>query len=147
MADRNWDKELSKIDKQLESVSDAALFPSAKSASPDAKKNVEVQRAATRSWGAFLRLGLSVAVGVGILWWPYPARCGLGLVLYLGAVAAVIAGGVWSAVWTWHHRTARAHMLSLLLILWGLVLAAADVLPRAGYATPTVAHPATWACS
>ena len=147
MADRNWDKELSRIDKQLESVSDAALFPSAKSSSPAATQDVATQRATTRSWGAFLRLGLSVAVGVGILWWPYPARCGLGLVLYLGAVGAVIAGGVWSAVWTWHHRTARAHMLSLLLILWGLVLAAADVLPRAGYATPTLAHPAAWACS
>ena len=147
MADRNWDKELSRIDKQLESVSDAALFPSAPSSSPAAKQDVATQRATTRSWGAFLRLGLSVAVGVGILWWPYPARCGLGLVLYLGAVGAVIAGGVWSAVWTWHHRTARAHMLSLLLILWGLVLAAADVLPRAGYATPTLAHPAAWACS
>jgi len=147
MPDRNWDKELSRIDKQLESVSDAALFPSAKSSTPAAKLDVATQRATTRSWGAFLRLGLSVAVGVGILWWPYPARCGLGLVLYLGAVGAVIAGGVWSAVWTWHHRTARAHMLSLLLILWGLVLAAADVLPRTGYATPTLAHPAAWACS
>ena len=147
MPDRNWDKELSRIDKQLESVSDAALFPSAPSSSPAAQQDVATQRATTRSWGAFLRLGLSVAVGVGILWWPYPARCGLGLVLYLGAVGAVIAGGVWSAVWTWHHRTARAHMLSLLLILWGLVLAAADVLPRTGYATPTLAHPAAWACS
>ena len=117
MADRNWDKELSKIDMQLESVSDAALFPSAKSASPAAKAAVDTKRASTRSWGAFLRLGLSVAVGVGILWWPYPARCGLGLVLYLGAVSAVIAGGVWSAVWTWRHQTGRAHMLSLLLIL------------------------------
>lgn len=147
MADRDWDKELSKIDKRLESVSDAALFPGAKSASPAAKADVDTKRATTRSWGAFLRLGLSVAVGVGILWWPYPARCGLGLVLYLGAVSAVVAGGVWSAIWTWRHQTGRAHILSLLLILWGLVLAAADVLPRTGYATPTTAHPSTWACS
>jgi hypothetical protein len=32
-------------------------------------------------------------------------------------------------------------------VLWGLVLASIDVLPRTGYAIPTAAHPATWACA
>jgi len=99
-----------------------------------------------RTWPAFLRLGLASALGVGILFWPYGARCGAGLAAYLGAVVAVVVGGAWSAIWTWRHRTARAHVLSLLLVLWGLVLAAVDVLPRAGYAKPTADHPATWAC-
>ena len=146
MADRNWDRDLSKIDKQLESVSDAALFPTTKKASAAEQNVVGEKRAKTRTWGAFLRLALSTAVGVGILFWPYPARCGMGLAFYLMAVAGVITGGVWSAVWTWKHQTPKAHALSLALVAWGLILGAAEVLPRTGYAVPTAAHPAQWAC-
>ena len=146
MADRNWDRDLSKIDKQLESVSDAALFPTTKKASAAEQQVVGEKRAKTRTWGAFLRLALSTAVGVGILFWPYPARCGMGLAFYLMAVAGVITGGVWSAVWTWKHQTPKAHALSLALVAWGLILGAAEVLPRTGYAVPTAAHPAQWAC-
>ena len=146
MADRNWDQELSKIDRQLESVSDAALFPTTKKAGAAEQQVVGEKRAKTRTWGAFLRLALSTAVGVGILFWPYPARCGLGLAFYLMAVGGVITGGVWSAVWTWKHQTPKAHALSLALVAWGLILGAAEVLPRTGYAVPTAAHPAQWAC-
>ena len=146
MADRDWTKELSKIDKQLESVSDEALFPSKDAKTPAAKAEVATKQAKTSSMGAFLRLGLAVGLGVGILFWPYAARCGPGLAAYLGAVSAVVLGGLWSAIWTWKHRTSKAHTLSLLLIIWGLVLAAAEVLPRTGYAKPTLAHPAIWSC-
>ena len=103
--------------------------------------------AATSSFGVYARLTLAVALGVAIIFWPYVARCGLGLAAYLGAVAAVVISGVWSAVWTFRHRAARAHLLSLLLVLWGLVLAGLDVLPRVGYAKPTAEHPATWSCA
>ncbi|MBI2796851.1 MAG: hypothetical protein HYX65_09120 [Gemmatimonadetes bacterium] len=146
MADRNWDQELARIDRQLESVSDAALFPSAAKASPAERQAIDTRRAGTRTWGAFLRLALSVAVGVGIVFWPYPARCGLGLGVYLLAVAGVLTGGVWSAIWTWKHRTPRAHALSLLVVAWSLVLGAIELLPRTGYALPTAAHPAAWIC-
>jgi hypothetical protein len=101
---------------------------------------------ATSSWGVYARLTLSVMVGVAMVVWPYPARCGLGLAGYLAAVAVVIASGVWSSVWTWRHRASKAHTLSLLLLLWGLVLGSIEVLPRIGYAKPDLAHPATWVC-
>jgi hypothetical protein len=65
---------------------------------------------------------------------------------YLAAVGVLMAAGVWSAVWTWKHRSAKAHILSLLLTLWGGTLAAAEILPRVGYAIPTEAHPAAWMC-
>jgi hypothetical protein len=81
-----------------------------------------------------------------MLVWPYPSRCGPGLFAYLGAVAVVITSGVWSSVWTWRHRASRAHALSLLLILWGLVLGSLEVLPRVGYAKPDLNHPSTWSC-
>ncbi len=143
MSERNWDKELAKIDKQLESVSDAQLFPEKKSATPAQKATVATERATASSWPAILRLALSVTLGVAILFWPYSHRCGAGLSGYLAAVAAVFAGGVWSAVWTWRHRTGRAHTLSLLLIAWGLVLGATEVLPRIGYAKQSQ----SWACA
>ncbi len=134
MSEKNWDKELAAIDKQLESVSDAQMFPEKKGAPSAQKAAVAEQRAAISSWPAILRLSLSVLLGVGILFWPYANRCGIGLAGYLFAVTAVAAGGIWSAVWTWRHRTGRAHTLSILLIAWGLILASAEVLPRVGYA-------------
>ncbi|HEV7990768.1 MAG TPA: hypothetical protein VGP25_03040 [Gemmatimonadaceae bacterium] len=143
----DWDAQLKKIDKQLESMSDSALIPAApKNAPPTARAEVAAERAATRTWGAFLRLALATALGIGILFWPYSTRCGAGLAGYMVAVIAVVAGGLWSSVWTWRHRTARAHVLSLLLVLWGLVLAVIEVAPRAGYARPDISRPAGWTC-
>lgn len=78
--------------------------------------------------------------------WPYEARCGAGLFGYLAALGVLLAAGTWSAVWSWRHRSPRAHVLSLLLMLWGGTLAAREVLPRVGYAIPTEAHPASWMC-
>ena len=76
----DWDAELKKIDKQLESMSDSALIPApVKGAPPAAKKAVAVEREATRTWPAFVRLALATALAVGILFWPYPSRCGAGL--------------------------------------------------------------------
>ena len=144
----DWDKELKKIDQQLESISDSALVPAApKSAPPAVRSEVVVERAATRTWGAFLRLALATALGVAILFWPYPKTCGLNLAGYLVAAGAVTLGGLWSSVWTWRHRTARAHVLSLLLVLWGLVLGAIEVLPHAGYAKADASRPAGWSCA
>lgn len=153
MADRDWDKELAKIDKQLSSLPDEALAPAptspAKGGQP-AKPGQAPAPAASgktpRAWAVYARLSLSVALGVGMLFWPYEARCGIGLAGYLAAVVVLVTSGVWSAVWTWRHRAAKAHSLSLLIVLWGLVLGAIEVLPRVGYAKPDVSHPASWIC-
>ncbi len=143
---KDWEKELAKIDKQLESVSDEALFPTKGASTPAARaKNVEKQRS-TGTLGTVLRLLLSVALGVAMVFWPYPVTCGAGLFYYLAAVGVLLAAGTWSAVWSWRHRSARAHTLSLLILVWGGVLGAIEVLPRVGYAKPTDAHPAQWLC-
>ena len=146
MTGRDWDKELKAIDRQLESLSDEAVFPTRGAATPQARASAEAKQATTSTFGVFARLALSVALGVGMLAWPYGARCGGGLAGWLAAVAVLLVSGVWSATWTWRHRAARAHLLSLLLVLWGLVLAAQEVLPRVGYAKPTPEHPARWGC-
>jgi len=147
MSDRNWDAELKKIDRQLESVSDEALFPTKTAKGAPAKAQAAELQKTTSTWGVFLRLSLTVALGVGMVFWPYSARCGLGLAGYLGAVTALVVSGVWSSVWTFRHRAGRAHALALLLVLWGIVLATIEVLPRTGYAKPTSDHPASWSCT
>jgi hypothetical protein len=151
MTDRDWDKELAKIDAEMVRSANAPPAPRP-SGTPSVGSSASPSAAlpsgpATTNFGVYARLTLAVAVGVGIIFWPYANRCGMGLAGYLGAVGAVVVAGAWSAVWTFRHRAGRAHTLSLLLVLWGLVLASLDVLPRIGYAKPTTEHPAAWACS
>jgi len=160
MTDRDWDAELRKIDQEMAKAANRPApsappmqAPSAPMGAPMSLPSGAPMAAplgtapATTSFGVYARLTLAVALGVAIIFWPYVARCGVGLAAYLGAVAAVVISGVWSAIWTFRHRAARAHLLSLLLVLWGLVLAGLDVLPRIGYAKPTAEHPATWSCA
>lgn len=159
MADRDWDKELAKVDKQLASLSDEALLGTATPAPTAGAREagrVPVKSApapvaaaapkATSGFGVYARLALVAVVAAAMVIWPYPAKCGVGLAGYLAAVGVVIAGGVWTSVWTWRHRAPRAHTVSLLVLLWGLILGGREVLPRIGYAIPNADHPATWFC-
>ena len=146
MVDRNWEKELAKIDKQLESVSDEQIFPKSVTATPVQEREVTTKRTRTQTLGVMARLLLAVALGVGMIFWPFQARCGFGLLGYLLAVTALIGSGLWSAVWAWRHRAGKAHVLSLLIVLWGTILGAQEILPRVGYAIPTLEHPGVWEC-
>lgn len=91
-------------------------------------------------WGRVL-LGLALGVGMGA--WPYLRACGFPLVAYLVGVATVLLTGGWTAVLAWRLRNPVAHVLSLILVFWGFVLAGAEWLPRTGYA----AERATWFCT
>ncbi|MFL5575921.1 MAG: hypothetical protein ACJ79S_08145 [Gemmatimonadaceae bacterium] len=151
MSDRDWNKELAKIDRQLENVSDAALFPTPRgggsaTAPTAAAAEVQEKRRTTSTFGVFFRLLLSLAAGIGMIFWPAAGRCGLELLGYLAACALVTVSGVWSAVWTWRHRAGRAHLVALLLVVWGIALAAVEILPRVGYAVPTPER-SMWGCS
>jgi hypothetical protein len=147
--DRDWDAEMRKIDQQLASLPSEAAAPAKAQAQGGGVGTGAAAPAptGTSTFGVMARFALVCTLGVAIAFWPYGARCGLGLAGYLGAVATLITAGVWSSIWTWRHRAAKAHTVSLLLLTWGLVLAAADVLPRVGYAKPTINHPAHWTCS
>jgi hypothetical protein len=45
------------------------------------------------------------------------------------------------AITTWRARLAKLHVFSLLIVLAGLALVAAEVLPRIGYAVTDPRHP------
>jgi hypothetical protein len=93
--------------------------------------------------GAWIRVLLALALGMTMAGWPYLRTCGLPLFGYLGAVGIVVVAGGWAAVASWRHRIALAHVVSLVLVLYGVMLGLAELLPRIGYA---VTH-ATWQCN
>ena len=82
-----------------------------------------------RAW-----VGLGAALAIAMPYWPYAKAYSWGLFLYLFAVALVIFSGVWSARLTWLTRLAVAHTLAVTILVWGVTLAAAETLPRIGYA-------------
>lgn len=160
MSSRDWEKELAAIDRQIASVPDTPpdvaphpgmvprSVPSG-SGSAGAPLGMPVVGSASpgRRWMLYVRLLVALALAVGIVFWPYGTRCGLELGGYLAGVGLIAVGGIWSAVWSWRHRAPKAHMLSLLILLWALGLAAWQTLPRVGLAVPTMERPAVWACN
>jgi hypothetical protein len=142
--ERAWDREMQQVDRLL------AKLPTYQSAKPAARpsggdhtaRSPLARPASTTAgvmWGR-LFLGLGLAAGMTV--WPYGAACGAKLSYYLGGAGMVVIAGLWSARATWRRRSGGAHTLSLIVLIWGLVLAAKAVLPRTGYA----ADKAIWFC-
>lgn len=88
------------------------------------------------------RAVLGIVFGGVMTQWPYRHQCDLPLLGYLGAVAMVLVAGAWIAIASWSRRNGLIHVLALLLCLWGIALAAEQVLPRIGYAAERWA----WRC-
>lgn len=93
--------------------------------------------------GAWLRTVAATGLGVAVLAWPYAHDCGWLLHSYLGVIGAVLVAGCWASWSAWRARVAVAHVLALMVVFWGIVLAAEQLLPRIGYA----AVEAVWRCS
>jgi hypothetical protein len=140
--ERDWDREMAEVDKLLARLPEAdptlgrgvptvprSPRPSGPAAAHGASHPGGGSAAAT-----WLRLGLGLALGIGMLVWPYSHICGVKEMFYLTGVGAVIVAGLWSGVSSWRRRLGFAHVLSQVLLIWGLVLAAREVLPRVGYA-------------
>ncbi len=92
--------------------------------------------------GAWTRVGAAAALGAAVLYWPYAHDCGWLLHSYLGVVGAVLVSGGWASWSAWRARVAAAHVLALIVVFWGVVLAAEQLLPRIGYAAVDLA----WRC-
>ena len=149
--ERDWDKELAEVDRLLNQLpthrEEQAAAAAAKRAQQPQFGGVRggggLGETSSSGWlGTWIRVGLGILVGIGMTQWPYAHGCGVKLFFYFGGVVTVIASGVWSSLSSWKRRMGVAHVLSQLLVIWGLVLAAYVILPRAGYAKV----PATWFC-
>jgi len=136
---RDWDRELAEVDKLLAKLPNAD--PTLGRGAPARVPQVPPTGGGS-GFGTWVRVGLAVALGVGMTLWPYAHACGLQLAYYAGGIVMLVFAGVWGAVSSWQRRIATAHLLSLAALFWGLVLAATVVVPRAGYAKT----PATWLC-
>ena len=142
---RDWDREMAEIDKVIAKggAVGPAPVPAARSAGAavaPAGAGVAVSRKqALTTW---IRALLGIVLVGGILQWPYAHRCGLGLVLYLGASGTVVVAGLWTMVVSWRRRQGWAHTVGVLTLLAGLGLVAMAVLPRLGYAKVTL----PWLC-
>jgi hypothetical protein len=112
----------------------SAARPTASSAA--ASKLPEPSRLAQRI-SVWLRLVLAAGLAGAITQWPYAYECGRPLYSYLGAIAMVLVAGAWASVWAWRLRAAAAHVLALIVVFWGITLAAEQLLPRIGYAAVT----------
>lgn len=93
--------------------------------------------------GAWLRTVAATGLGAAVLYWPYAHDCGWLLHSYLGVIGAVLVSGCWASWSAWRARVAAAHVLALIVVFWGIVLAAEQLLPRIGYA----AVDAAWRCT
>ena len=148
--DRDWDREMREVDRLLAKLPDAE--PSLGRGVPTVPGSprsglgahgvggaptVQTAAARGRAWlTTWMRVGLGLALGIGMLVWPYTHSCGLKLVFYLIGATAVTVAGVWSALTSWKRRLGIAHTLSIVLIIWGLGLAGRQLLPRVYGKTP-----------
>jgi hypothetical protein len=142
----DWSVQLKKIEREFEGLPPEPSPAFRKMQSEEERRAQErsQQRAAMFSGGA--RLVLVAALGVALALWPYERECGSGLFGFLGVELMIVVGGIWVAFTTWRYRLPRMHTLSLFIILGGLVLLAAEVLPRVGYASVDPKHPPRFSC-
>jgi hypothetical protein len=133
---RNWDKELANIDKAIARQPAPPAPVTGPAAQPAAQPS---RRFVALAW-FWTALALILAIALPL--WPNDKSCGLRLVFYLGAAGIALLMGVLGALSSWSYRRGLAHLLSLLAIVWAGVMAAREILPRAGYARQELA----WSC-
>jgi hypothetical protein len=146
MAQDDWSNQLKKIEREFDGLppEPSPAFKKMQSEEERRAQERSQQRGASISAGA--RLVLVFALGVALAFWPYENACGSGLFGFLGVELMIVVGGAWVAFTTWRYRLPRMHTLSLFIILAGLILLAAEVLPRVGYASVDSKHPPSFLC-
>lgn len=142
MSENDWSTQLKKIEREFD-----GLPPEP---SPGAvRMHTEAERRAlerSASLGAAARLFLVLALGAAVSIWPYERHCGAGLLAFLGVEVMLMVGGIWVATYAWNYRLPRIHILALVVALGGLVLVAAEILPRTGYAAVDPQALPQWMC-
>jgi hypothetical protein len=137
----NWASQLKKIEREFEGLPPEPSPALKKMQSEEDRRAKEKAQQRTAMFGAGARLILVFGLGVALFMWPYSRACGWGWMGYLGVEGAIVAGGLWVAATTWRGRLPKMHAFSLFVVLAGLVLIAAEVLPRIGYAAIDPKHP------
>lgn len=146
LSEINWAVELRKIEREFDGLPPEPSAAEIRQKRDVERRDRERQEAAGASFGVYFRLTLVVCLAISIVCWPYDTSCGATLWGYLSAVLVLIVAGIWTAQATFTWQMPTRHLAALLMILWGLCLGAAQVLPRIGYANPAPGRPTTWRC-
>ncbi len=146
MSGIDWAAQLKKIEQQFDGV--PAPPGEAESRVQRESERREQQRRLKReeTFSSASRVVLVLSLGLAMNAWPYGRACGAGLLGYMAASAAILAGGLWATVGTWRSRTPKLHAAALLAVAWGVVLLTAQVLPRVGYAKIDPHDGPAWRC-
>ena len=104
--DRDWDREMREVDKLLAKLPEAD--PTLGRGAPTVPRAYPVQAvhtphpegpaAAGARLATWIRVGLGVALGVGMLVWPYSHVCGLRLIFYMIGAGTVVVAGLWGGI-------------------------------------------------
>ena len=146
MSEIDWNLELRKIERQYDGLPPEPSASVVKARKAREQRQREQVEARVAQFGAVARLVLVATLVTALYWWPYATRCGLDLAALLVAQSMVIVGGLWAAAYAWRHRLAACHAVALLLLLAGLVLVSAQLLPRAGWVTIVGIEATEWRC-
>lgn len=165
--DRNWDKEMAKIDRlmakqgvspdgdepptpQPPAKTKAQQSPAKQSikaapvpTKPEPSGKAVVQAPTGGTFGLWLIATLGPVGAAALFFWPYSKGCGAGLAVYLVGVLAVLAASIWTLRSAWENRRGKMMTVGLLTLLTALALTATEVLPRIGYSAVSL----TWTCS
>jgi hypothetical protein len=146
LSEINWAVELRKIEREYDGLPPEPTPTDLRQKRDAERRERERDDAASASFGAYFRLTLVICLGVSIACWPYDVSCGFMLSGYLAAVFVLVTAGIWTAMATFTHRMPRRHLIALGVVVWGLVLGAAQVLPRIGYANASSGRATVWHC-
>jgi len=146
VAQDDWSAQLKKIEREFNGLPPEPSPAFKKMQSEEERRGQERTQQRAAMIGAGARLVLVFALYTALAIWPYDNQCGSGLLGYLAVEIVIVVGGVWVAFTTWRYRLPKMHTLSLFIILAGLILIAAEVLPRVGYAAVDPKHPPRFSC-
>jgi len=146
VAQDDWSVQLKKIEREFNGLPPEPSPAFKKMQSEEERRAQERAQQRAAMIGAGARLVLVFALYTALAIWPYDNQCGSGLLGYLAVEIVIVVGGVWVAFTTWRYRLPKMHTLSLFIILAGLILIAAEVLPRVGYAAVDPKHPPRFSC-
>jgi hypothetical protein len=132
---RDWDKEMANIDRAIakQQSNPPASTPAVGSTAAPLRRFVAL---------AWFWAVVATVLAVALILWPYDKTCGIRLIFFLGAAVLALVMGVVGAFTSWAHRQGLAMVLSLLVVLWAGIMAAREILPRAGYARSSM----DWTC-
>lgn len=147
LSEIDWKQELRKIEREYDGLPPEPSAEELRARREAERRERERHDAVGAAFWVVVRLLLIVALAAGLPLWPYPGRCGAPVAAHLAAILALIVASVWTAASAWRRRMAASHVLALLILLWGLGLAAQELLPRIGYARPDPTRPPHWICS